>query len=635
MSASPTPHDQSFAPDLNACRETARAVRATPCWPQVRDAVRPPGVGIHRSRPPLGLLLYGAARDGRLVWRSADEFALLEPPIARGAEWASSDAGRTWTGRLDRWWDHLVFGVPPFLLLALSVPTSFVPQVGTLLALLLVCIALLYIVAQMTLGLILRSVKRMRGTSDDSARGLHWTVVLVHLTDPAKADRLLRAALDRSQELTRDNIRPDVAEGTHALMCLERGITTVEARRAVSAAPSATGSGPDRPGVHVVLDGGGFVPPDPGAHRPISFIPVLLIGTSLAVAVVGLLTADAEAAACAAAGNCAGRPATWIDATTWLINRMVLDDAGLTPATTQARIFGWLMLPLGLVVVLCLVVAGWRQASTFKKRQERTYAHLNTTINRRLRVLVLTVLDTERDAVISAVTATNGRLAEPDTLGGYPVFRLGRLGDQGTEVLLAQSTQGIVTRAAMMLTAERLIPVVQPDYVILAGICFGLWSREHDNGTQELGDVVVSEYVQNVDHRKVTDEDGSERTVWRGERVQASAPLLLALMAATHGWTGRPVHIGTVLSGSTLVRSAALRAELRREFPEASAGEMELTGVYVATAGRRSGWIMVKGISDWGTGELTDETRRRASEAAAAFIVHTLTFGTLPVPPRG
>ncbi|MFF0151851.1 hypothetical protein [Micromonospora sp. NPDC005203] len=633
MSAFPALHDPPFVPDLNACRKAARAVRATPSWPQVKDAVRPPGVGIHRSRPPLGLLLYGAARDGRLVWRSTDEFALIEPPIARGREWASSDAGRTWSGRLARWWDHLMFGLPPFLLLILSVPTSIVPQVGTLLALLLVCVALLYIAAQMTLGLVLRSLRRMRGTSEDSARGLHWTVVLFHLSDPAKADRLLRAALDRSQLLTRDNIRPDVAQGTHALMCLEHAITTVEARRAVSAAPSATGSGPAGSGVHVVLDGGRFVPPDPGAHRPISFVPVLLTGTALVVGVGGLLTANAEAAACAAARTCADRPATWIDASTWLIYRMVLDDAGLTPATAQARIFGWLMLPLGLTVLFCIVVAGWRQASTFKRRQESTYAHWETTINRRIRVLVLTVLDIERDAVTSAVTAANGQQAEPDTLGGYPIFRLGRLGDHGTEVLLAQSAQGIVTPAAMMLTAERLIPVVQPDYVILAGICFGLWSRRYDNGRQELGDVVVSEYVQNVDHRKVTDEDGSERIVWRGERVQASTPLLLALMAATHGWTGRPVHFGTVLSGSTLVSSATLRAHLRREFEEASAGEMELTGVYVATAGRRCGWIMVKGISDWGTGELTDDTRRSASEAAAAFIVQALTVGTLPVPP--
>ncbi len=595
--------------------------------------MRPPGVGIHRSRPPLGLLLYTAARDGRLAWRSAGEFALLEPPIVRGREWASSDAGRTWLGRLERWWDHLVFGVPPLVLLTLSVPVSFVPVAGVLVALLLVCAALLYIAAQLTFGLLARSVKRMRGTADDSARGLHWTAVLIHLTDPAKADRLLRAALDRSRHLTRANIRPDVAEGTHALMCLERGITTVQARQAVAAAPSATGSGPDPPGVHVVHDGGGFVPPDPGAHRPISFIPLLLAGTALVVAVVAMLTADAEAAACTAAQDCTGRPATWIDAATWLLNRMVLDDAGLAPATTQARIFGWLMLPLALIVVLCLVVAGWRQASTFKKRQNRTYAYLETTINRRIRVLVLTVLNVERDAVISAVTAANGRQAQPDTLAGYPIFRLGRLGDHGTEVLLAQATQGTATPASMMLTAERLIPAAQPDYVILAGICFGLRSRQHDGGAQELGDVVVSDYVQNADHRKVTDNVGHERTVWRGERVQASAPLLLAFRAATYGWTGRPVHVGTVLSSNTLVSSAPFRAQLRRHFEEASAGEMELTGVYVATAGRRSGWIMVKGISDWGTGELTDETRLTASQSAAAFIVHALTLGTLPVPP--
>jgi nucleoside phosphorylase len=592
--------------------------------------VHPRGAGIHRSRPPLGLLLWAAARDGRLAWRSAGEFALLEPPVARGREWAGSDAGRTWLGRLDRWWDHLVFGVPPFLLLILSVPAAFLAGRGV--ALVLVVLALLYVLAQMIAGPVLRSLSRMRGTPEDGARSLHWTVTLVHLTDPAKADRLLRTALARSQHLTSANIRPDVAEGTHALMCLEGGITTGPARQAVATAPSATDSGPDRPGVYVVLDGGRFTPPEPGAHRPISFIPLLLAGTALAVGVVALLVAGAEAGACAQ--DCAGRPATWTDAVTWLLSRMVLDDAGLTPATLQARIFGWLMPPLGLIVVVCLGVAGWRQASTFKKRRQRTYAHLDDTINRRLRVLVLTVLDVERDAVIAAVRARTGRAAETDTIGEYPVFRLGRLGDDGTEVLVAQAAQGTVTRAAMLLTAERLIPEARPDYVILAGICFGLWSREHDGGRQEIGDVVVSEYVQNADHKKVTDADGTERTVWRGEKVQATTPLLLGLKAATHDWAGPPVHFGPVLSGNTLVSSKPLRAELRRDFEEAVAGEMELAGVYVAAAGRRTGWIMVKGISDWGTGELTDATRLAASEAAAAFLVRALTSGTLPVPGR-
>jgi len=559
---------------------------------------------------------------------------MVEPPTARGREWAGSVAGRTWLGRLDRWWDQLVFGVPPFLLVAASVPAAFVPLVGPRVALLLVGIALLYILTQMTFGLIPRSIKRIWGTSDDSIHGLHWTVVLCHLTDPAKADRLLRAALDRSQYLTNASIRPDVADGTHALMCLERAITTVQTRQAVAAAPSTTGAGPDRSGVHVVFDGGGFTPPRPEAHRPISFIPVLLTGTALAVAVVAMLVANAEAAACATAQDCASQPATWADATRWLLSRMVLNDAGLTPASAEAQLFGFLMVPLCLTVFLCLVVAGQRHVSYARSRREIRYDRMRAPVAQRIRVLVLTQLDIERDAVINAVTATNGRQAEPDTLDGYPIFRLGRLGDQGTEVLLAQSTQGIVTPAAMMLTAERLIAAAQPDYVILAGICFGLWSREHDGGAQGLGDIVVSEVLQNIDHRKVTDEDG-ELTIWRGERVQASTPLLLAFKAATPGWTGRPVHFGTVLSGNTLVCNATLRAELRRQFPEASAGEVELTGAYTATAGRRTGWIMVNGISDWGTGELTDDTRQQASEAAAAFIVHALTFGMVRVPPQG
>jgi hypothetical protein len=79
VSASPAPHDSPGPLDLHACREAARSVRASPYWREARDVVRPRGTGIHRSRLPLTLLLYTAARDGRLVWRTADEFALLSP----------------------------------------------------------------------------------------------------------------------------------------------------------------------------------------------------------------------------------------------------------------------------------------------------------------------------------------------------------------------------------------------------------------------------------------------------------------------------------------------------------------------------------------------------------------------------
>ncbi|MDQ7904212.1 hypothetical protein RB614_06705 [Phytohabitans sp. ZYX-F-186] len=631
MSDSPAPHDPSRPLDLQTCREAARSVRASPYWRQVRGVVRPREVSIHRSRPPLALLLYAAARDGRLVWRSADEFAVLEPPIARMRDWAGSDAGRTWLARLDRWWEQVVLAGAPLILVLLAVPVAVVPVVGLVGAGLLILLAVAVIAAQLTVGL-LHQVLHFRASPGDSGRGFHWTVTLCHVAEPSHLDRLLRAALDRSKELAAAHVRPDIADGTHVVMCPERCITTAAAREATATAPSVVRADPDRSGVLVVRDGNDFQPPEPGAQRPISIIPLLLAVVAMSIAANALIVADAEKAACRSAQDCAERPANWLDAASWLLSRMVFQNRDLAAATSLAQWLGHLMPALGIVLVLCLGVAGRQRASYIRKRRELRYRHLRDTFAGSVRVLVLVVLDIEREAVIQAVAEAGGSGAQPDTAGGHAIFRLGRI--EQVEVVLAQATQGTVTPAAMMLTANRLIERLRPDYVVLAGICFGLWSRELDGGDQQLGDVVVSEYVQNVDHRRVTTEHGVERILWRGERVQATGTLLAAFRAATHGWDGPRVHVGTVLSANVLADSAPFRARLRREFPEASAGEMELTGVYAAAADQRCAWIMAKGISDWGAGGLTDDTRRAAATAAAAFTVRALTYGALPAANR-
>lgn len=547
---------------------------------------------------------------------------MLEPPIARMRDWAGSAAGRTWLARLSRWWELLVWGGVPLVLMVLAVPLAFVPAVGLAAAMLLILFAVVWVLAQMIVGL-LRAVRHFRVSPDDSARGFHWTMTLCHVIDPAHFDRLLRSALDRSRDLATAHVRPDVADGTHVLMCLERGITTAAAREAAATAPSVVHADPDRSDVLVVRDGGPFQPPEPEAQRPLSVVPLLLAAVTVMVVAQASFVADAEKNACRAAQDCAGRPATWLDAVFWLLSRMVFQDNGLIAASRFGQWIGFVMPLLGIVVVLCLAVAGRRHVRYVQRRRDLRYRYLRTTLADSARILVLVVLDIERDAVIQAVAKAGGPGAQPDTASSHAIFRLGRLGR--TEIILAQATQGTVTPAGMMLTANRLIEELRPDHVVLAGICFGLWSRELDGGDQELGDVVVSEYVQNVDHRRVT----TERTLWRGERVQASRTLLAAFRAATHGWTGPRVHVGTVLSANVLSDSVAFRNDLRREFPEASAGEMELTGLYAAAANHRCGWIMAKGISDWGAGDLTDDTRRAASEAAAAFVVRAITYGAL------
>ena len=61
------------------------------------------------------------------------------------------------------------------------------------------------------------------------------------------------------------------------------------------------------------------------------------------------------------------------------------------------------------------------------------------------------------------------------------------------------------------------------------------------------------------------------------------------------------MHVGTVLTGNTLVDSEQAVGRLRRDFPDAIAGEMEGAGVYeAATLDDKPDWIMVQAISDWG-----------------------------------
>lgn len=56
----------------------ARPIRESEFGREAVDLVRPRGpLGVIRSRGPLSLLLYVAAREGRLVWRNPDSLALI------------------------------------------------------------------------------------------------------------------------------------------------------------------------------------------------------------------------------------------------------------------------------------------------------------------------------------------------------------------------------------------------------------------------------------------------------------------------------------------------------------------------------------------------------------------------------
>src|SRR5215470_16493774 len=102
---------------LRRCRDAARAVHHTEDGPAAVRRLRGERMGFYRSRPVLALLLYLAAAQGRLVWRSPREFAVLEPPVADHG-WAGPGWHAWWAKRVEGAWQFLRIVSPMFPLLA-------------------------------------------------------------------------------------------------------------------------------------------------------------------------------------------------------------------------------------------------------------------------------------------------------------------------------------------------------------------------------------------------------------------------------------------------------------------------------------------------------------------------------------
>jgi nucleoside phosphorylase len=257
------------------------------------------------------------------------------------------------------------------------------------------------------------------------------------------------------------------------------------------------------------------------------------------------------------------------------------------------------------------------------------FQDMERSMQRASRILILVATEVERDALIQAFrfVRTNTPAAPTRTyLKRHTVFHLGLVGN--AEVLLAQSEAGTVDPGSAGYMAIDLIDQVQPDYLILAGICFGL-----QESNQEIGDILVSTRVRAMDLKKLVEhQDGKVDTLIRGDRASASVTLVDRFRSACIDWPGPKVHFGLILSSNMLVNAVSVRDGLRQTEPDGMGGEMEGAGIYAAGANRKVDWIIVKGICDWGMRK-TDDFQRMAAENAARYVAHVVSAGGLDRPP--
>jgi len=621
------------------CRELSRQARGSEFGDQALRTVRPRGtLGLFRTRAPLALMLYIADREDRLVRQDMTAFILIEEPVADRVTAIGGGLGLTLLRLIDRHWDALLFAVPTFG--SILAGAAMVPFGGLApAALVLLLLGMLYVLVVMG-GQVLRALRYFflmgsgRMAKDaiavESLPGGHWHVPLCHQGVSGREDELLQEASTRLVRLVARRIhrnaerigaRVETVMVSQTLVVLVPGVTTTSMRKKVHQVTRALlPFGPEADVVIMTPPYAAEAEPDGSPDRG-EFLLWWFVGTAVLVGVSASMIANRESAACARP-NCAGHPATYWEAVRWLLDELVLfaDTSSLTTQVSGNWLFGWLMRFMGLTGVFVFVVAT-RQFMKHANGPSKDMREATVQSVRQV-VLVLVVKANERNAVMEAVKAVNGKEPRKEFRGEDTVWNLGAVG--GAQVLLGQGPEpGGAGPIGMTMFASRLMVTCDPDYVVLTGICYGLRDDE-----QRLGDVLVSRRLENIDSQRLV---GAERFA-TGHSVPASGYLLGLFMAAEYDWkNSNGIHFGLMLGSDTLFDSTEHRKQLKKRYPKAIGGEMEGESVYSAAAARRLDWIVVKSISDWGHRKNADH-QALATRNAAEFVVHTIRAGGFTVP---
>jgi WD40 repeat protein/nucleoside phosphorylase len=149
------------------------------------------------------------------------------------------------------------------------------------------------------------------------------------------------------------------------------------------------------------------------------------------------------------------------------------------------------------------------------------------------------------------------------------------------------------------ITVSNAIPILDPKFVLMIGIAFGV-----DEEKQNIGDVLVSNTIVPYETQRVSN-DG---IIHRGPRPPATKKLRNHFKSIRN-WNfklenGKKANLVPceILSGLKLVDNIDYRNDLKIKFPDAKGGEMEGSGLFDACEDKNKDWILVKAICDFADG---------------------------------
>ena len=159
---------------------------------------------------------------------------------------------------------------------------------------------------------------------------------------------------------------------------------------------------------------------------------------------------------------------------------------------------------------------------------------------------------------------------------GYVYF--GKIGEEGNARKIALTTCEMVPNGST-LTVKNTVEKVKPKAVFCVGYCGGLNANK-----VQLGDVVISSKLRTYADIKITQNE----IQYRGIGVPLKQHLAKLILNADAGW--KPplkddidldvdvIKNGVILSGPEVVDNEERRRELTKQFPDATAIEMEGVG---------------------------------------------------------
>lgn len=248
-------------------------------------------------------------------------------------------------------------------------------------------------------------------------------------------------------------------------------------------------------------------------------------------------------------------------------------------------------------------------------------------------VVMITALLEERQAMQTCF----GIPFETQLRGGIP-YSVGVLGwgDHTIRIAAVQPVDSGPIPAAVL--ATRAVLDWRPACIIMTGICAGV------EGFTRLGDLVVASQV--FDHMSGTYRDGQ---LIPFQRSVSQEPWVLQFINSLRDnedflqqvWNSHPrpcatsedqtLHIGTMASGSFVVKDGAYLKLLLKRTSKLLALDMEAFGVASATvmcstAFTTTNWLVVKGVVDYADANKNDNWHGYASFTSARFVHALLTL---------